>query len=103
MQFMVLAYDGTDDGATARRMAAREAHLATIADYKQRGHMILGAALQNAEGQMNGSVLVVDFPTREALDQWLESDPYVTGGVWQTISVTPCAVAPSFKHLLPSA
>lgn|GEM_PF-5809445 len=27
MQFMIIAYDGTDEGAPGRRMAAREEHL----------------------------------------------------------------------------
>ena len=30
MQFLIMAYDGTDDKAPERRMAARETHLAGI-------------------------------------------------------------------------
>ena len=36
---------------------------------------------------MIGSSLVVEFESREALDHWLQNDPYVTGNVWQDITV----------------
>ncbi len=42
---------------------------------------------------MIGSTLYVDFESREALDEWLNIDPYVTGGVWQDISVLPIRLA----------
>jgi uncharacterized protein len=38
---------------------------------------------------MVGSVLLVDFPDRAALDAWIQADPYVTGGVWAEIEVAP--------------
>ena len=42
----------------------------------------------NDEGQMAGSAILADFPSREALDQeWLQREPYVTGHVWQTVTV----------------
>lgn len=102
MQFLILAHDATDAEAPARRMAAREAHLKTIAEYKAKGNMILGAALwDDARTKMNGSVIVAEFESREALDAWLQNDPYVTQQVWGEIQVMACAVAPSFQHLLP--
>lgn len=96
MQFLILAYDGTDADAITRRMQAREAHLAHVVNYKAKGHLKMGAALLDAGGKMIGSTLIVDFPTREAMEAWLDSDPYVLGGVWQDVQVIPCQIAPSF-------
>lgn len=48
---------------------------------------------------MIGSVLIVDFPTREALDGWLKVEPYVVGDVWKQIEITPCKVPPMFMNL----
>jgi uncharacterized protein YciI len=42
---------------------------------------------------MVGSVMVVDFPTREELDAWLRTDPYVASGVWEQIEVHPYRAA----------
>jgi uncharacterized protein YciI len=40
-------------------------------------------------GRMTGSVVIVTFASREELDKWLYTDPYVTGHVWQKIEVKP--------------
>lgn len=87
MQFLVVAYDGDDDDALARRMAAREAHLANVRRLAAEGKVIVGGALLNDDGQMNGSAVIADFPSRAELDEWLRTDPYVTGDVWRRIEV----------------
>lgn len=93
MQFLVTAYDGTDADAMTRRMAAREAHLAGIAMLKQEGKIIAGGAILDDAGKMIGSTVYTEFESREALDQWLDADPYVTGNVWQQITVQPIRLA----------
>ncbi len=98
MQFMVLAYDGTDEQALERRLQAREAHVALGDHLVASGKMLFGVALLE-NGKMVGSMLIVDFPTREDVDKWLAIEPYVTGDVWQRINISPCQVGPSFvKH-----
>jgi uncharacterized protein YciI len=87
MQFMIIAYDGTDEGALERRMAAREAHLAGARAMKTNGSMIVGGAILDDQGRMAGSSCIVEFPDRDAVDAWLAADPYVTENVWQKIEV----------------
>ncbi len=100
MQFVVIARDATDEDALQRRMAAREAHIALSEEALGRGEQILGAAMFDDDGRMCGSVMVVDFPSREAVDEWLKVEPYVTGNVWGDIEVIPCNIGPSFQHVL---
>lgn len=59
-------------------------------------HMIMGVATLDDNGAMNGSVMVVDFPTREDFDAWLKSEPYVVQDVWREVTVLPCKIGPSF-------
>jgi uncharacterized protein YciI len=92
-QYVVTAHDGTDPEALARRMAARPAHLENVKPMVADGRIIAGGALLNDAGDMIGSVSLVDFPDRAALDHWLATDPYVTGKVWQTIDVKPFRLA----------
>lgn len=99
MQFVVIAHDGTDADALSRRLAVREAHLALIRQLQAAGHVLYAAALLNDSGQMAGSMMVVEFADRAALDEWLSGEPYVTGNVWQQIEVRQCAVAPSFQPI----
>lgn len=93
MQYLVLGYDGTDDGAAARRQAARAAHLAGAQAMKAAGTMLFGAALLDDQGRMIGSACLVDFASRSDFDAWLANDPYVAGDVWRSIEVKPCRVS----------
>jgi uncharacterized protein YciI len=89
MQFLVVAKDGTDDGALERRKQTRPTHLESIQPLVDDGNVLVGGAILNDAGDMIGSMLLVDFPDRKDLDAWLAGDPYVTGGVWREVEVTP--------------
>ena len=41
---------------------------------------------------MKGSALIMEFPDRAALDDYLAGEPYVVEGVWQKIVVEPMNV-----------
>ncbi len=80
-------------------MASRPAHIALSNEAIPRGEQIFGAAVLSEEGKMRGSVMVVDFPSRQELDAWLAREPYVTGKVWEKIEIHPCKIGPSFEPL----
>ena len=96
MQWLIIARDGTDEQAQARRMAARPAPLDNAARLQAEGHLLVGGALVDDDGRMIGSACVAQFATREELDAWLRTDPYVTGNVWQDIQIMPYRVAPHY-------
>lgn len=89
MEFMIIAYDADDKDALARRLKVRKAHLKQAAIMKEKGHLIEGGAILNAEGQMIGSTLYCRFDSRQELDQWINNDPYWLGNVWAKIEVRP--------------
>ena len=83
MQFLVKAYDGPD--MLEKRMAVRPRHLEGM---KALGKQIIVAGgLLDESGKMKGSALVMEFPDRDALDKYLENEPYVIEGVWQKIDI----------------
>lgn len=88
MQFIIKAYDGPD--MLDKRMAVRPRHLEGM--NKLGKQIICAGGLLDDEGKMKGSALVVDFPDRAALDAYLNSEPYVLEGVWQTVEVEPINV-----------
>ena len=98
MQFLIIAYDGTDEQAQARRLAARQRHMAGIERLKLEGRALYGAALLDEDQAMIGSVVLYDFDSREELEAYLKTEPYVTGNVWQTIEIRPCRVPAVFMH-----
>ena len=93
MQFVITAYDGTDEDALNRRMSVREAHIDGAKVLKDSGKLLAGGAILNEAEEMIGSTMYVEFDTRDELDQWLNNDPYVTGGVWLDISVQTIRLA----------
>ena len=97
MQWLIVARDGTDPEAPARRQAARAAHLENAARLQAKGHLLVGGALTDDAGNMIGSAAVAQFATRAELDRWLRTDPYVTGDVWRDIEVIPYRVAPHYE------
>ncbi len=95
MQFIVIGYDGTDEGALERRMAARENHLKTAGELYEAGKWLYAAAILNDDGKMAGSMIVCEFSSKEALKrEWLDSEAYVLGDVWKTIEIKSAQVAP---------
>ncbi len=83
MQFVIKAYDG--EGMLEKRMEVRPRHLEGMKALGKR--IICAGGLLDEEGRMKGSALVVDFPDRAALDEYLANEPYVTEKVWQKIEV----------------
>lgn len=77
-------------------MAAREQHVKLGDQMKAEGKYHMGVALLDEKNQMIGSVMVLEFPTRKMLDEYLKTEPYVVNNVWDTIEIIPCKVGPTF-------
>jgi len=95
MQFVLIAYDGTDEGALERRMAARAAHLQLGKELHEKGQWLYAAGILDDAGKMIGSMIVCEFASREAMEnEWLSREPYIAGKVWQKIDVRRAQAAP---------
>jgi uncharacterized protein YciI len=92
-QYVIIARDGNDEEALARRMAVRPNHLAGAAKLKANNQYIMGGAILSEDGTMEGSVMMLQFETEAAFTEWYNNEPYITGGVWQQIEVKPFRVA----------
>ena len=89
MLYVVHAYDYSDEQAPERRLTARPLHLDRARALKASGNFVLGGALLSPDERMIGSMMVVDFDDEPQLRAWLDTDPYVTGRVWEKIDVKP--------------
>lgn len=88
MQYMIKAYDGKN--MLERRLAVRPRHLENMA--KVPGKVICAGGLLDEEGKMKGSVLIMDFESRELFQQYLDSEPYIKEQVWENVEVEPMNV-----------
>jgi uncharacterized protein YciI len=94
MAFAILAFDGTDEGAAARRAAARERHLAVITAMAADGRLALGAPLFDAAGRIAGSLMMLSGEDRSVVDAYLAEEPFATEGVWDRSEAHPFRIAP---------
>ena len=83
MQFIITAHDG--ENVLDKRMAVRPRHLEGMAKLGE--HIVCAGGLLDDGGKMKGSVLILDFEDRAALDDYLKNEPYVIEHVWETIEV----------------
>ncbi len=92
-QYLILATDHTDQDALNRRLSVRETHLARMRVERSGGSFELGGAKLDKEGNMFGSMLVINAENEKAAWEWVRQDPYVTGKVWEKIEVIPFRLA----------
>ena len=68
-----------------KRMAVRPRHLEGMA--KLGKHIVCAGGLLDDEGKLKGSVLILDFEDRTALDDYLKNEPYELERVWERIEI----------------
>ena len=86
MQYVLYCLDKS--GHSQIRAANRDAHLAYL-----KGHsaaiVFAGPLLDDAGTGMIGSLLVMDFPDRAAVDKFVAGDPYNRAGLFASVRVSP--------------
>lgn len=66
------------------RKANREAHLAYL---KETGVVEMAGPFLDAEGGMNGSLLVLDVADLQAAKDWAAGDPYAKAGLFDRVEI----------------
>lgn len=92
MTYAIIAHDGTDAAAPARRAAARQAHVAFIASEAAAGRLLLGLPLHDEAGRSQGSLMLVAGEAAQR-DAYLAAEPFAISGVWQRIESHPFRIA----------
>ncbi|PUB11763.1 YciI family protein [Yoonia sediminilitoris] len=82
MQFVLMAKD--KPGALQTRLDNREAHLAYVAET---GIVAFGGPMLDEDGQMCGSMLVLDLPDLAAAQDWADADPYAKAGLFADVTI----------------
>jgi uncharacterized protein len=77
-------------GALDLRMATREAHLAYVRP--QADVLKLGGPLLDENGDMAGSLMILDVADRAAAEAFSANDPYTKAGLWQKVEINPFRV-----------
>lgn len=89
MLFVIIGHDGPDGAAL--RPGLRPAHLANLRPFADRGEVIIAGPFTDG----SGSLIVVNLANEADARALADSDPYLTGGVFERVEVKP------FKQVFP--
>lgn len=93
MWYAIIGTDNSD--SLAARKSARPAHLARLKQLQDEGRMLLAGpfpaidAKDPGDAGFSGSLIVAEFDSLEAAQNWAKADPYVDAGVYRETSVKP--------------
>jgi uncharacterized protein len=89
-------------GALARRLENRPKHVERLKALQAEGRLLLAGPCPAIDADdpgpagYTGSLIVAEFPTREAAIAWAAEDPYCLANVFSRVTVKP------FRKTLPS-
>ncbi|MFL1463314.1 YciI family protein [Roseococcus sp. DSY-14] len=98
----IIAWDGTDAGAPARRAAARPRHLEVITRWAAAGRLNLAVPLFHPDGRALGSLMVLGEEDEVGVKEYLAEEPFARDGVWRRYEARPFRIAPLPYQPLPS-
>ena len=89
------------DGSLAKRAKARPDHIARLKALASEGRLLIAGPHPAVDAEdpgaagFTGSLVVAEFESLDAAQQWADADPYAAAGVYARVVVKP------FKYVLP--
>lgn len=83
------------DNSLELRKQARAAHLERLRALQEAGRLLIAGAHPAIDSPdpgpagFSGSLVVAEFASLEAAQQWADDDPYVAAGVYREVTVKP--------------
>jgi uncharacterized protein YciI len=99
MLYAIISEDQRD--SLQRRLEARPAHLERLKALQDEGRLVLAGPHPAIDSEdpgpagFSGSLVVAEFPSLEAAQQWANADPYIDADVYENVAVKP------FKKVFP--
>lgn len=89
MLYMLLATDA--EGTTEARAAARPAHLARLKELDEQGRLLTAGPTPMPDNPdiVSGSLIIAEFDSLDAAEEWAGKDPYVDAGVYAELLIRP--------------
>jgi uncharacterized protein YciI len=81
--------------STDKRIAARPAHVARLQELQRQGRLLLAGpfpavdAVDPGVAGFTGSLIIAEFTSLPAAQEWAKADPYVTSGIYAEVRVQP--------------
>lgn len=99
MLYAITGYDAPN--SLEPRRTAHAAHMARLAELEAENRIVLAGPCLAVDSPdpaiagFSGSLIVASFDSLAAAQAWIDSDPFVTAGVYARVTVQP------FRQVLP--
>ncbi len=99
MLYAIISEDVTD--SLEKRLGVRPAHVERLKQLQDEGRLILAGPHPAIDSDdpgtagFTGSLIVAEFESLQAAQEWADADPYINAGVYEHVTVKP------FKKVLP--
>ncbi|GGO82697.1 hypothetical protein GCM10011348_24700 [Marinobacterium nitratireducens] len=99
MFYAIMAEDRPN--SLEKRMQARPDHLARLEQLKNEGRLLVAGPHPAIDSEdpgpagFSGSLVIAEFESLDAAQQWADEDPYIKAGVYDRVQVKP------YKKVLP--
>lgn len=99
MLYLIYGEDIPD--SLAQRVVNRPAHLARIQELQEQGRLLLAGpcpaidSVDPGPAGFTGSLIVAEFASLNAAQEWADADPYLAAGIYAKVAVKP------FRKVLP--
>ncbi|NQZ82572.1 MAG: YciI family protein [Colwellia sp.] len=97
-----LIYSEDVENSLSLRLSVREQHIERLQQLQNEGRLLVAGpcpAIDSenpGEAGFTGSLIIAEFTSLDAAKLWADSDPYITAGVYQKVTVKP------YKKVLPA-
>ncbi|WP_251359390.1 YciI family protein [Kangiella sp. TOML190] len=92
---LYLIYSEDVENSLPLRKQARPAHVERLQALKQQGRLIIAGptpaidVVDPGEAGFTGSLIVAEFDSLAAAQEWAEADPYIEMGIYKSVTVKP--------------
>lgn len=99
MHYAIISQDV--DNSLEKRMSVRDKHIERLNDLKNQGRLVIAGphpavdSPDPGDAGFTGSLIVAEFESLKAAQDWADEDPYIAAGVYEKVIVKP------FKYVLP--
>ena len=93
MWYAIIGQDVPD--SLEKRIAARPAHVIRLQELQNQGRLLLAGPFPAVDAEdpgaagFSGSLIVAEFASLSAAQDWANADPYVAAGVYAEVRVQP--------------
>lgn len=99
MLYAILGQD--NENSLERRLSVRPQHLQRLQQLVDQNRLVIAGPHPAVDSQdpgdagFTGSLIIAEFDSLAAAQQWADADPYVQAGVYKSVTVKP------FKRVIP--